>query len=324
MKANDYYKTLGIDKKASKEEIKKAYRKLALKYHPDRNKDNPQAEEKFKEINEAYAVLSDPKKRKQYDQFGSAEFHQRFSQEDIFRGFDTNSIFKEFGFDLGDLFGGIFHSNRRTGFHQHGTRSSQTRKGGFQDWSDIFGQQAGSAHTARPRKGQDMIYTLSISLEDAAKGLKKSISIRQGSQTRQVMVEIPKGIKSGQKIRLPGQGQSLPDGKGKPGDLYLKIDISPHPIFKQSGSDLHLDRTITLSQAVLGTTLEVPTLEGNRQLKVPPGIQSHTMMRLKGYGMPKFKSSEKGDLFVRVKVKTPTKLSNNQMELFKEIEKSGL
>ena len=112
--------------------------------------------------------------------------------------------------------------------------------------------------------------------------------------------------------------------KGKSGDLYLKIDISPHPIFKQSGSDLHLDRTISLSQAVLGTTLEVPTLEGNRQLKIPPGIQSHTMMRLKGYGMPKFKSSDKGDLFVRVKVKIPAKLSKNQTELFKELEKSGL
>jgi curved DNA-binding protein len=169
-----------------------------------------------------------------------------------------------------------------------------------------------------------MIYALTISLEDAAKGLKKSISIRQGSQTRQVKVEIPKGINSGQKIRLVGQGQSPPDGKGNPGDLYLKIHISPHPIFKQSGSDLHLDRTINLSQAVFGTTLEVPTLEGNRQLKVPPGIQSHTMMRLKGYGMPKFKSSNKGDLFIRVIVKTPTKLSNNQKELFKELEKSGL
>ncbi|MGA1864990.1 MAG: DnaJ C-terminal domain-containing protein [bacterium] len=321
MNANDYYKTLGIDKKASKEEIKKAYRKLALKYHPDRNKDNPQAEEKFKEINEAYAVLSDPEKRKQYDQFGSAEFHQRFSQEDIFKGFDTSSIFNEFGFDLGDLFGGIFSGGGRRGFHHYSTRSSGAQKAEQQDWSDIFGQQA---HRAAPRKGQDMIYALSISLEDAARGLKKSISIRQGSQTRQVNVEIPKGIKSGQKIRLAGQGQSIPDGKGKPGDLYLKIDITPHPIFKQTGSDLHLDRTINLTQAVFGTTLEVPTLEGNRQLKVPPGIQSHTMMRLKGYGMPKFKSSEKGDLFVRVKVKTPTKLNKNQMEWFRELEKSGL
>jgi curved DNA-binding protein len=325
MPETDYYKLLGVDKKASKDEIKKAYRKLAMKYHPDRNKGNPQAEEKFKEINEAYAVLNDPEKRKQYDTFGSAEFHQRFSQEDIFRNFDTSSIFKEFGFDLGDLFGGMFGTGRGGGgFHRYSSRKAQSQGGGSRDWSDIFGRAAGSAYMQRSQKGRDLTSSLSISLEEAAKGIKKTISMRQGAHTKQVHVDIPQGIKSGQKIRLAGQGQPSPGGQGKAGDLYLKIDIAPHPVFRLSGSDLQVDQSISLSQAVFGTTLQVPTLEGNRQLKVPPGIQSHTLMRLKGYGMPKFKSQNKGDLYVRVKVEIPKNLDKKQTELFKALEKSGL
>jgi curved DNA-binding protein len=324
MKETDYYKILGINKQASPDEIKKAYRKLALKYHPDRNKGNPQAEEKFKAINEAYAVLSNPEKRAQYDQFGSAEFHQRFSREDIFRDFDTSSIFKEFGFDFGDLFNEIFTANRGGGFRHFGGRTSQSKKKGFQDWSGIFGRQTGQEYTSQSQKGQDLTYNLTISLEEAAKGLKKNLSIRQGSHTKQVMVEIPRGIRHGQKIRLAGQGESAPNSPGKAGDLYLKINISPHPIFKLSGSDLYLDRSITFAQAALGTKLEIPTLAGNLQLKIPPGIQSHTLMRLKGHGIPKFKSQEKGDLYVKVIVKTPTKLSESQTGLFKELEKSGL
>lgn len=324
MAENDYYKTLGVDKKASADEIKKAYRKLALKYHPDRNKDNPQAEEQFKRINEAYAVLSDKEKRAQYDRFGSAEFHQRFTQEDIFRGFDAGTIFKEFGFDLGDLFGGVFTTDRGGGFRRARSGASRAKRGHYQDWSDVFGQQARGAGPRQPLSGQDAISHIKISLEDAYHGTRRSMSIRQGNQTRQVTVEIPKGIHSGQKIRLAGQGQPAPEPGGKPGDLYLKVDIAPHPLFKPSGSDLHIDRSISFSQAALGTSMEVPTMGGNRKLKVPPGIQSHTLMRLKGQGMPKFKSSDKGDLFVRIVVKTPTTLSSEQREIFKQLEREGL
>jgi len=324
MAETDYYKTLGVNKNASAEEIKKAYRKLALKYHPDRNKDKPEAEERFKQINEAYAVLSDKGKRAQYDRFGSAEFHQRFTREDIFRGFDAGTIFKEFGFDLGDLFGGIFTPDGGGGFRRARTGPSRAKKGHYQDWSDVFGPHAGGEAPRQPLTGQDVIHPIKVSLEEVYHGTRKSIAIRHGDQTRQVMVEIPKGIRSGQKIRLAGQGQPAPEPGGKPGDLYLKVDIATHPLFKHSGADLHIDRSISFSQAALGTSIEVPTMEGNRQLKVPAGIQSHTLMRLKGQGMPRFKSAEKGDLFVRVIVKTPATLSREQKDLFRHLAKEGL
>ncbi|MBN2373887.1 DnaJ domain-containing protein [bacterium] len=325
MGEKDYYKTLGVDKNATAEEIKKAFRKLALKYHPDRTKGDPKSEEKFKEINEAYAVLSDKGKRAQYDQFGSAEFHQRFSQEDIFRNFDFNSIFEEFGFDLGDLFRGGFSAQRKAGGFggAYNAHSSRAKRRQSQAWGDSFGFQTGG-YEAPPQKARDYISNLSVTLEEAARGVKKRISIQQGSKAKKVMVEIPAGIQDGQKIRLHGQGQSNPDAMGKPGDLYLKINISAHPLFKPKGNDLFIDHSISFTQAALGYVLDVPTLEGNRQLKIPPGIQSHTLMRLKGYGMPKFKSQEKGDLYVRVIVTTPSRLDESQKRLFEELKKTGI
>lgn len=317
----DYYSILGVDKKASQDEIKKAFRKLALKYHPDRTKGDKKAEEKFKKGNEAYAVLSDPEKRAQYDQFGSTEFHQRFSKEDIFRGVDPNTIFQEFGFDIGGIFGDIFGPSAGGGFQGFGGRTSRAKRKRSFDWTDAFGQQAGPRYQARPQKGKDITHEFSITLQEASEGVKKQISIKTGVHTRRVMVEIPKGIQDGQKIRLPNQGQAAPDNMGKAGDLYLQIRLAPHPLFKPSGSDLYIDRRISFSQAALGTTLRVPTLREDCNLKIPPGTQTHTLMRLKGYGMPEFKSDKKGDLYVRVIVRTPSELSESEKELFRKLEK---
>jgi len=321
----EYYKILGVDKNASPEEIKKAYRRLALKYHPDRNKGDPKAEEKFKEISEAYAVLSDKEKRAQYDQFGSAEFHQRFTREDIFRNFDFGSIFKDFGFDLGNIFERDFSlRGGRPGFRGFQTGWNKKRRPDFQDWTDSFSFHSGYEKASHPQRRRDITHKLKITLEEAFNGVQKSISIRKGSVTNRIKVDIPKGIQNGQKIRLPGQGIDSSNGVSKLGDLYLKIEILAHPIFKQSGVDLYIDCQISFTQIVLGTTVDIQTLEGSRKLKIPPGTQNNTLIRLKGYGMPKFKSEERGDLYIRVIVKVPTKLNETQKKILKELEKSGL
>ncbi len=326
MKDRDYYKILGVDKNASAEEIKKAYRKLALKYHPDRNKGDPKAEERFKEISEAYAVLSDKEKRAQYDRFGSAEFHNKFSQEDIFKNFDFSSIFREFGFNLGDLLGGDFNRKKgASGFKGFHTFTSSNGRGSpFQSGTDPFGFHSQHSYASQPQKGNSLTYKVSITLEEAEKGVKKGLSVRRGSQIKKINVDIPIGIQHGQKILIPGQGMPSPNGKGKPGDLYIKIEILPHPEFKPSGADLYIDRAVSFTQAALGTVLDVQTLEGKCKLKIPPGIQCNTLMRLKGYGMPKFKSADKGDLYVKIIIETPANLNETQIKLFKELEKTGI
>ncbi|MGA1824439.1 MAG: DnaJ C-terminal domain-containing protein [bacterium] len=315
MASNDYYKLLGVSKDATDSELKKAYRKLALKYHPDQNKGNPAAEEKFKQINEAYAVLSDKKKRAQYDKFGSAEFHQRYSQEDIFKGFNINDIFE-------NLFGQQF--GRRTSgsgnpFENFGNFNFGGGGRSSSGWDTDF------VHTRAPqkKKGEDITHDLIISIEEAAKGSKKNITLRYGaSQTKKVKIDIPMGIREGQKLRIPGQG--MPGLHGGPkGDLLLHIKMSPHHLFRREDDDLYIEKEITIAQAVLGCTINVQTLDGSKNLKIKPGIQSHTLMRLKGYGMPKMNSTDKGNLYVKIIVRTPTNLNDEQVRLFEALQKTG-
>jgi curved DNA-binding protein len=305
MASRDYYDILGVSKNASDEELKRAYRKLAMKYHPDRNPNKKEAEERFKEINEAYAVLSDKEKRKQYDTFGADGFRQRFTQEDIFRGFDFDEI-------LSNLFGGRGKREFRFG-----------GRGGF-DFGDLFsGQYSYQDRGRMPQKGEDILYELTISLEEAAFGGEKRISYRKNGRVEEVSVKIPRGIPSGKRLRLTGKGMQGKNG-GPSGDLYLQVSIPEHPIFSREGDDLIVEREINFSEAVLGTTIEVPTLEGMKKVKVPPGTQSHTKMRLKGLGIPHFQKEGKGDEYVKVIVRIPKRVTEKSRELMQELAKEGL
>jgi curved DNA-binding protein len=306
MASKDYYDLLGVSKNSSDDEIKKAYRKLAMKFHPDRNPNKKEAEERFKEINEAYAVLSDKEKRKQYDTFGAEGFHQRFTQEDIFRGFDFDEILS-----------GLFRGRGRREFRSGG-------QSGF-DFGDLFGDRGSYQTMGRaPQKGEDILYELPITVEEAAFGGEKRVSFRkERGGTEEISVRIPRGIPSGKKLRVAGKGMEGKNG-GPHGDLYLQISIMEHPIYTREEGDLTVEREISFSEAVLGTTVEVPTLEGIKKVKVPSGTQSHTKMRLKGLGLPHFQREGRGDEYVKVIVRVPRRVSEKVKNLVQELAKEGV
>jgi len=303
MPETDYYKILGLSKSASAEEIKKAYRKMAMKYHPDHTKGDKAAEETFKQISEAYAVLSDKEKRKQYDTFGSSGFHQRYSQEDIFRGFDFGDIFKEFGF------GGM-------NFSSGGRGGSRFSFGG-----DPF---RGRGRQAAQTKGSDLVYELPLTLQEVATGANKTIRFQHSNQSENISVKIPKGMISGKKLRISGKGENSPYG-GQPGDLFIQSKVLADPVFSAKGYDLTITREILLSQAILGTKLSVPTLNSRElSLTIPPGTRHKTRMRLPGHGLPHMKGSGSGDLFVTIHVETPKKLTDEQEKLVQMLADTGM
>ncbi len=316
--AKDYYKILGVSKDASQEEIKKAFRKLALKYHPDRHKGNKEAEERFKEINEAYAVLSDPEKRRQYDTFGSSEFHQHFSREDIFRDFDFTNLFKDLGIGSAGFSRVFFTSQGRgAGFGLDDIFSNlfetQRPGGGFG-----FGD-GGAVHYEAPR-GQDVVLELPLTISDMVNGGRKVISIRTGGGPEKIAVNIPRGITPGKKIRVKGKGAQGPGGRG---DLYLLVKHDAKEPYKLNGADWELERTIKFTEACLGTTLEVPLYDGSAiRLKVPPGTQCGQRLRIKGKGLPG-KFGTRGDGYVRIKIEVPSKLTGDQKRLIEEMKKAG-
>ncbi|RMF55421.1 molecular chaperone DnaJ [Candidatus Woesearchaeota archaeon] len=353
--AKDYYKILGVDKNATKEEIKRAYKRLAKKYHPDINKD-PGAAEKFKEISEAAAVLSDDQKREQYDQFGSAGPGMG--------GFEGFSGFNDFDFgsmDLNDIFDSIF--------------------GG-----DFFGSRF--RRRQGPVQGSDLLYNLEVDLEEAAFGAKKEISVPRhetcsncngsgaespsdivscsdcggtgvlrrtqrtpfgmfSTQTTcrkchgsgkfirnnchickgsgivkkvsKIEVEVPKGVFTGSKLRIRGHGEAGQKG-GPPGDLFVAIKVKPHPIFERDGNNIYITVPINFTEAALGTSIEVPTLKGKAVLKVPPGTQSGTILKMSGKGIPDLHSGRPGNQMVRIIVETPTKLTKKQKDLLKKLD----
>jgi curved DNA-binding protein len=307
-----YYETLGVKKDSSTQAIKKAYRKLAMKYHPDQNKGDKAAEEKFKKISEAYAVLSDSEKRKQYDTFGESGFQQRYSQEDIFQGFDLGDILKEFG--LGGFSTGGFRASSGAGspfegfFYQSGGPGSAYR----------------TAARPQPVKGSDLTFEMSVSLNEILTGAEKTISLRQEGQVESVSVKVPKGIRGGQKLRLAGKGSPSPMG-GPPGDLYLVIKEQPHPSFTRDGRNLFMEKRIPFTKACLGSDINITSLEGKQlKVKVPAGIQQHSKLRLKGHGLPSGPKGGRGDIYVKIAIDIPKKLTDEQKELLKELGEKGL
>ena len=314
--ADDYYETLGVEKNADAEAIKKSYRKLALKYHPDRNPGNREAEEKFKKISEAYAVLSDPEKRKQYESFGSDQFRQRYSQEDIFRNVNLNEILREFGF------GGRGGNER--GFRGAGRRGGFTFQTGGDPFAELFRQ--GQPHYETPQKGEDLHYNISITLEESVSGVEKKLALQQDHEVHEISVKIPAGISTGKKLRLSGKGYAGIQG-GPSGDLYLNITVLPHPLFARDGNDIFIEKSISFTQAVLGSTIEVPTIDGAlKRIKVPAGTQNGTKIRMKGYGVPGLKGadSSKGDQFVKISIDVPRKINDKQLQLIHKLAESGI
>jgi curved DNA-binding protein len=301
----DYYEILGVAKTASEEEVKKAYRKLALKFHPDRNPGDKAAEEKFKLINEAYAVLSDKEKRREYDTYGMGGFQQRYSEEDIFRGFNVGDLFKDLGFGGKDIFGMIFGREGARGGRQRGQNY---------DYGDYITRER------KPEGSLDLHYELEIPFMDAARGAEKRISFSTQHGVEEVSVKIPKGITSGKKLRLQGKGNRNPY-TGQAGDLYVTIKVGEHPVFRREGNDLHITKEVKVTDATLGTSVEVPTLEGPKRVKLPPGVKK---LRLRGLGVPAMDKDGNGDLYVEVSVDIPKRLTDQQKHLLEELRKEGL
>jgi curved DNA-binding protein len=306
MEYKDYYKTLGVDKKASQKEIKKAYRRLARKYHPDVNPGDQAAEARFKEINEVHEVLSDPEKRKKYDELGANwQQWQRMGRDP--RGFDWSQwstggqpgagrVHVEYA-DLGDLFG---------------------EGGGFSDFfRNIFGGMGGGPYSQRRRsnRGQDLEHSVDITLEEAHGGTKRVLQM----DGQRIEVKIPPGVDTGSRVRISGKGgQGL--GGGPSGDLFLRIAVLPHGTFERKGDDLYCEVPIDLYTAMLGGEVPVHTLTGQVMLKVPPETQSGRRFRLRGLGMPRLKDSKKkGDLYAEVKVVLPQRLTSKEKDLFSQL-----
>lgn len=312
MEYRDYYQVLGVDRKASDKEIKRAYRKLALQYHPDRNPNNKQSEDKFKEINEAYQVLSDPEKRARYDQLGESYQHwqQRGGAPGGFNWGEWMSnqpsgrnVRVEVG-DLGDLFGG--------------------EGGGFSEFfRSIFGDAVGGGranpqNTARTVERPKYEQELTISLQEAFQGTTRRFEL----DGRRLEVKIPPGARTGTKVRVPEAVTGHPNGQKA--DLYLVIQVAEDSRFVRKGNDLYTDVSVDLYTAVLGGEVTVPTPGGNVVLTIPAGTQPGQTFRLSGRGMPNLRSpSTHGDLYVRVKVSIPRNLKPEQLALFQKLAQSN-
>ncbi len=323
MAGKDYYSILGLSRNASGREIKQTYRKLARKYHPDVNPGNKSAEERFKQINEAYEVISDPEKRRKYDQFGDQwQYADQFAKAggqkapswDFSQG--GAGTFHSGGDDLGSLFGDLFGV---------GTRSRRVRS----------------------RRGRDIEHPVEITLQEAYLGTKRTIALQTEepcsackgtgqihsvpcsvcrgsgmvSSVKRLEVKIPPGVKDGSRVRVAGKGESSYSG-GASGDLYLLVSVKPHQIFERRGDDLYVEVAVPLTIAVLGGEVQVPTPKGSKlALRIPPETQNGRAFRLAEQGMPHLGNSSRGTLFAKVKVVLPTNLSPKEKELFEQLAK---
>src|ERR1700685_1275501 len=320
----DYYKTLGVSRNASAEEIRKAYKKLARKHHPDVRPGDKDAADQFKKIQQAYAVLGDPEKRTQFDRYGHAFEGGRgggsyrtawASGPDGTHAVDLNAL-------LSQLFGGTARGGSGGG---GGFDPSQFRGGGFgTGGANPFGAGGGASpfghgEAADPQKGQDVTSDVTIPFQVAAEGGSHGLQMRRGDQTERINVKIPAGVEDGSVIRLAGQGPPGPNG-GPPGDLLLTVHVAGHPYFHREGGNLLIDVPITPAEAALGTKVEVPTLsEGHVHVTIPPGTSSGTKLRLRGKGVKNPKTDERGDQFVVVKIVVPRQSSDAAKNLYQQL-----
>jgi len=329
MAKKDYYEIIGVSKNATDKEIKTAYKKLARKYHPDVNPGNKEMELKFKEISEAYSVLSNPEKRKQYDHFGHQAF-QGFDPSGARGGQWQNINMQDMGFDFGNF----------------------NFSGGFGDiFSEILGKGRKKKWDFRTRaeneeKGKDINYSMGLSFMDAVSGVSASISLQKNEvcttcggsgrksneictscygrgmiqKTEKIAVKIPKGVDTGSKVRIPGKGEPGING-GPPGDLYILTNVQPHRYFKRMGDNIYVDVPISLQEALLGTKIDIPTLEGWSTVTIRSGTQNGQKLRLKGKGVPHLKGNGSGDLFAVIHIKIPERIDSDSKELIEEFSK---
>lgn len=313
VKFKDYYQTLGVPRTASQKEIKTAYRSLARKFHPDANKGDKGAEEKFKEIAEAYEVLKDPDKRKRYDTLGSnykagadfkppPDFGGGFTFDfEKFSEFSKQGPFSDF-FDI--LFGQTF--GQGAGQQQAGQRA---RSGP--------GQQPGFAGSERSNRMYDQEADIELTVEELAKGAQRTLKITPpGSAAKTIEVKIPPGVRPGSRVRISGQGMKTPKGRG---DLYLRVKVRPHGDFTIDGDNIICETSISPALAVLGGQSTVPTLDGPVKIKIPQGTQNGRLLRLKGRGLPNSKKTESGDLLIRVKIVIPAQPTSKERALYEQL-----
>lgn len=301
----DYYKVLGVDKSASAADIKKAFKKMARKYHPDLNPDDPNAKQRFQEINEANEVLGDPEKRKKYDQYG-----ENWKHADEFEAQQQrNRQQGRGGYDFGESDGAYWSSG--------GGFSGMGGDGEFSDFFEsLFGSRRGGAGRSGGFRGQDYNAELHLSFHDAAKTHKQVLSVNG----KNIRITVPAGVSDGQTIKLKGQGGPGVNG-GPTGDLYITFVIAEDPVFKRLGNDLYVTAPLNLYAAVLGGEQLVETMNGKVKLKVKPGTQNGSKVRLKGKGFPVYKEDGKfGDLIITYSIEIPTHLTEKQKELFKELQ----
>lgn len=306
-KGRNHYEVLGVSKSATADEIKRAYRKLAKKYHPDRNPDNPAAEEKFKEVQTAHNVLGDADKRAQYDHFGDAGVGRVSTSgngQQVYQWGPNSSINVE---DLGDLFSAF------------GGGSGSSKASVF---DDLFGgaRRVRTRRSPTPVRGADLVRQVSLPLEQAAKGATVSVQLtsRKNGKTQSLDIKIPPGIQNNQKIRVQGRGQPGQNG-GPSGDLTLVCQVLPHPYFERCGADLTVDVPVTLSEAALGAKIDVPTLDGLVTLTLPAGTAGGSKLRLKGRGLKRKDGSGMGDQYVRIRISPPTDLTDEQRSLLEQL-----
>ncbi len=296
----DYYQLLGVDRKASKDEIAKAFKKLARSYHPDLNPGDTKAEEKFKELNEAYEVLKDPEKRRMYDQLGHNWQHgQQFNAGGYGGGGFSG------GGDFSDFFESLFGQGARGG-----------NFGGFGGAQGGFGADPFGSFSRRPAKGKDIQAEISIPLEDALKGNRRTVTIKASQGRRELEVNIPAGSKEGSKLRLTGQGEPSHNG-GPAGDLFLRLNFQAHALFSVDGLDISYDLPLTPWEAALGVKARIPTLEGEIEMNIPAGTSSGRRFRLRGRGLGK--EGARGDQMVRAMIKVPDSLSDEEKTLFEQL-----